>query len=145
MGLVDRQQERDRKAKIKELARANEAIPSDLLVPIVDREKIWNAEQAEIKRQEELRMELAKDQVEDDEEEVQFFFDTVGDRNVQQELQRERERELEEEKDGFIPLVPKGPLIPNWYRAVSSSSEEEESSECDSDEQLAVPSLRRFR
>jgi hypothetical protein len=143
MGLVDRQQERDRKAKIKELVRANEAIPNELFVPIVDREKVWNAEQAKIKRQEELRTELAKDQEEDDEEEVRFFFDTAGDPNVQQELQMERERELEEEKDGFIPLVPKGPLIPNWYRAVSSS--EESSSEYDSDEQLALPSLRRFR
>jgi len=59
MGLVDRQQERDRKAKIKELVRANEAIPNELFVPIVNREKVWNAEQAKFKRQEELRTELA--------------------------------------------------------------------------------------
>ena len=141
-GLADRQQEKQRKAKIRELTNANEAIPNELLVPIVDREKVWNTEQAEIKRQAELRTQLAKDQ-EEEEEEVQFIFDTDGDPNIGQELQRERERELKEAKDGFIPLVPKGPLVPNWVEA--SSSSEEEFSEYDSDEQLAVPSLRRFR
>jgi hypothetical protein len=142
-GLADRQQEKQRKAKIRELANANKAIPNELLVLIVDREKVWNTEQADIKRQAELRMQLAKDQEEEEEEEVQFFFDTDGDPNIRQELQRERERELQEAKDGFIPLVPEGPLVPNWVQA--SSSSEEESSEYDSEEQLAVPSLRRFR
>jgi hypothetical protein len=86
-------------------------------------------------------MRLAKE-AEEEEEEVQFFLDTDGDRNIQQDLQREREKELQEQNEGFIPLLPEGPLLPNQWREASS---EEESSEYDSDEQLAVPSLRQFR
>ena len=72
-GLEDRQRERERRAKVKELTKAKQPIPPELQQPIVDREKVWKTKQeeikAEIKHQEEQLAQLARDQQEEKEEE----------------------------------------------------------------------------
>lgn len=86
---------------------------------------------------------MARDQQEEKEEEdVQFYLDPDGDPTAQQELQREEERRLEMEREGFIPLVPDGPLLTQQWEESSN----EDSSDYDSDEQLAIgPAFgRRF-
>jgi hypothetical protein len=57
-GVKARDQERKRKKKVKELEKAKQDVPPELLVPIPDPERIWLAEQ----EQEELRRQLEEQQ-----------------------------------------------------------------------------------
>jgi hypothetical protein len=58
-------------------------VPSKLLVPIPDPEKIWLADQEEIQKQEQERQEQERQEQEGDE--VMFFTDTIGDLSLQQD------------------------------------------------------------
>jgi hypothetical protein len=120
-GREDRQREKARRSKVKELKYAKQPIPPELAEPIVDREKVWKAEQEAIKQQKDLQAKLATDQKEDqeeeEEEEVTFIIDTEGDPTwgVQS-------REWDE---GYIPLIPEGPLTPKiWWKEKETSSDE---------------------
>ena len=76
-GVEARELERQRKRKVKVLEKASQSIPSNLLVPIPDPEKIWLAEQEEMKR------ELDEQHHQEEEEEVTFVIDTIGDPSLQ--------------------------------------------------------------
>jgi hypothetical protein len=71
-GVEARDKERKRKKMVKELQKAKQDVPSELLVPIPDPEKIWLKEQ-EIIRQ------LYDQKQEEDEEEVTFITNTISD------------------------------------------------------------------
>ena len=70
--------ERKRKKMVKELEKAKQDVPPELLVPIPDPEKIWLEEQ-EIMRQ------LNNEKQEEDEEEVIFITNTIGDPSLLQQ------------------------------------------------------------
>ena len=40
-GVQDRRAERERKKRVKELVQGGQEVPSELLVPIIDREAVW--------------------------------------------------------------------------------------------------------
>ena len=67
-GVAARKQERERKRKIKELMAAEQEVPPILLVSIPDPEKIWLAEQEEMKLQEQLRQQEEEEEEEEEEE-----------------------------------------------------------------------------
>jgi hypothetical protein len=70
-GVQARKEERERVKKVKQLMASKQDVPPKLLIPIPDPQKIWEAEQAELARQEEMEKRKQK------EEEV--VIDTVGD------------------------------------------------------------------
>ena len=43
-GVEDRKAERERKKRIKELAKEGQEVPSKLLILIIDREAVWKEE-----------------------------------------------------------------------------------------------------
>jgi hypothetical protein len=96
-GVQDRKEERERKKKIKDLTAASEEVPNELLVPIPDREKAWQASQEEIKR-------LLEEQHRQDDKEVTFVTDFTGNQSLRVE-------------EDFIP-------IPEFSDTDTSSSEE---------------------
>jgi hypothetical protein len=75
-GVEARELERQRKRKVKLLEKAKQSIPSNLLVPIPDPEKIWLAKQEEMKRE-------LDEQHHQEEEEVTFVTNTIGDPSLQ--------------------------------------------------------------
>jgi flagellar biosynthesis GTPase FlhF len=77
-GVNAREQERARKRKVKAFEAAKQDVPPKLLIPIPDPEKIWLAQQEEMKLQEEIRLQLLAQQ----EEEVTIITDTVGDQSL---------------------------------------------------------------
>lgn len=73
-GVAARKQERERKKEIKALQKAKQPIPPELQQPISDPEVIWKASQLQLTQQLQL-------QKKEEEEEVSFIIDTVGDRS----------------------------------------------------------------
>jgi hypothetical protein len=65
---------------VKELQKAKQDVPSKLLVPIPDPEKIW------LKKQEIIRQ-LYNQKQEEDEEEVTFITNTISDPSLLQQQQ----------------------------------------------------------
>jgi hypothetical protein len=51
LGREDRAREKERKAKVKQLKQAKQPIPPELEIQIVDRERVWQADQLQIKQQ----------------------------------------------------------------------------------------------
>lgn len=80
-GVQARKEERERIRKVKELLVSKQDVPPELLIPIIDPQKIWEAEQAELAQQEEREKQKRKQ----DEEEVIIITDTVGDPDLQQD------------------------------------------------------------
>jgi len=78
-GVEAREQERLRKRKVKELTKAKQDIPPELLVPIPDPEKIWKAGQLELEKQ--LQEQLQRE----DEVEATFILDPTGDQSLTQD------------------------------------------------------------
>lgn len=74
-GVNARAEERSRKKRVKELLKAKEPIPPELLVPIPDPEAIWKADQQTLKAA------IQEDQ-EDQDSEVEFIIDLAGDPSV---------------------------------------------------------------
>ena len=79
------------------------------------------------------------------------IIDTEGDLLVREQLvierEREQQRQRQQEEEGYIPLVPEGPLRPiSWWqeRGKGGGSSDEDSSSSSSDydsgEELAVGS-----
>ena len=79
-GVEARKLERQRKKQVKEFVEAKQPVPPALLVPIPDSEKIWLAEQEQLESQ---LQELQRQRQQDDDEEVIFTIDTVGDQSFQ--------------------------------------------------------------
>jgi hypothetical protein len=68
---------RERKKKVKELQAAKQEVPPILLVSIPNPKKTWLAKQEEMK--------LLQEQLRQQEEEVTFITNTVGDQSLQQD------------------------------------------------------------
>jgi hypothetical protein len=78
-GVEAREQERLRKRKVKELTKAKQDIPPELLVPIPDPEKVWKAGQLELEKQ--LQEQLQRE----DEVEATFILDPTSDQSLTQD------------------------------------------------------------
>ena len=111
-GVEAREQERLRKRKVKELTKAKQDIPTELLVPIPDPEKIWKAGQLELEKQ--LQEQLQEQLRRDDEVEATFILDPTGDQSLMQD---------------YMAFPP----VDSNYDDDSSSSESGESELFDSD------------
>ena len=61
----DRAREKERKAKVNELKKAKQPVPPELEIRIVDRERVWQTDQLQIKQQQELLARLADKQREE--------------------------------------------------------------------------------
>jgi hypothetical protein len=81
-GVKARASERARRRTVKELLKAKQDIPTELLDPIPDPEAIWKAGQEEIKRQEAFQQQ----QQQQEEEEVTFIVDIAGDQSLKQDF-----------------------------------------------------------
>ena len=77
-GVQARKEERERIKKIKQLIALKQDISPELLVSIPDPQKIWEAEQAELAKQEEENTQRLKN-----EEEITIITDTIGDSDLQ--------------------------------------------------------------
>jgi hypothetical protein len=66
--------------KVKELLKAKQDIPTELLDPIPDPEAVWKAGQEEIKIQEALQQQQEE---EEEEEKVTIVVDTTGNQSLQ--------------------------------------------------------------
>jgi hypothetical protein len=82
-GVEAREQERLRKRKVKELTKAKQDIPPELLVPIPNPEKIWKAGQLELEKQ--LQEQLQEQLQRDNEVEATFVLDPTGDQSLTQD------------------------------------------------------------
>ena len=82
-GVEAREQERLSKRKVKELTKAKQDIPLELLVPIPDPEKIQKAGQLELEKQ--LQEQLQEQLRGDDEVEATFVLDPTGDQSLTQD------------------------------------------------------------
>jgi hypothetical protein len=76
LGVDARAKERARKRKLKELQKAKQEIPDELLIPIPDPEMIWFANQEEMACQQQLERQQ-------EEEEVTIVIGTAGDESLQ--------------------------------------------------------------
>ena len=105
-GVQDRRAKRERKKRVKELAQGGQEVPSELLVPIIDREAVW-------KEEAQLTAQLAQEEEED--EEVLFTIDTQGDRSLVPKLDQD-----------YIPIPSSPPLEggSQWWREATAKEDD---------------------
>ena len=119
-GLEDRKAEKARSKRVKELIQDGQEVPPELLICIIDREKVQLEARQLQEEQAQLDTQLAQDSGED--EEVLFTIDTLGDPGLVPKLDQD-----------YIPFPSLPPEASQRQREASSSSIEPDKGDSDSE------------